>query len=63
MLISLRGCRSVWTYIQDVSDQVVELETSDELGEKINKNVKLLQTRYKTAIGALESVERKLLED
>lgn len=47
--------------IQNVSDQIVELETSDELNKKIDKDVKLL-ARDKTASDALETVERKLLE-
>ena len=47
--------------IQNVSDQIVELETSDELNKKIDKDVKLL-ARDKTASDALETVERKHLE-
>jgi hypothetical protein len=47
--------------IQDVSDQIVELETSMELREEIDKNLKLL-ARDKTASDTIEAVERKLLE-
>jgi hypothetical protein len=48
--------------IQDVSDQIVELETSNELRKNIDNNVKLLQSGETTVSGALEAVERKLLE-
>jgi hypothetical protein len=48
--------------IQDVSDQIVELETSEKLRKEIDKNVKLLQARDAAANGAIEAVERKLLE-
>ena len=49
--------------IQDISDQIVEIETSDELSKQIEKNVELLKSDSASASDALESLNRKLLED
>jgi hypothetical protein len=49
--------------IQDVSDQIVELETSEELHKEIDRNVKLLQGRDTAASGALKTLKRKLSEE
>jgi len=49
--------------IQDVSDQIVELETSDSLRNQMDQQVKLLEAGDGAAKDALAQVEKKLLQE
>ena len=49
--------------IQEVADKIVELETSDELAQKVDENVKLLQSSDKTVNASIEALEHKISEE
>lgn len=49
--------------IQEVCDQIVEMETSDKLHRRIDKNVKLLTDGNNVARDARKALEQKLLEE